>query len=384
MSRQGHQLVSYSKGSGNAVNLLPGATVSIYLANTSTPIKVWDSATGGTSTSSTPQTTADSVGQAQFWVDTDDGYNHQDMIDIIVESGAYSRTISSIPSMGQLEVVYLTNVSAEVTTDADQGAIFIESGVAKYRPPSSGATQTIGIVQKTTESELAMQLFGIPGASFGFWSSAASGIPVTLASGNTTLHGSSATCFIYAYIGGASTATNQTYTYQTTQAASNELVSGVTLTAAQDTELVGFWHFGNSGTLSASTGTASVASPVSWGFTLIPNSYSTAAVTLGALSGITLPGPMPLQYQSAASAETIHTTSATELIMIYGGNTTATDDTAHLNVGGKEFCGTIGANGDAELLFVGLLAANVDIKGRFGGSTTASGIRVWGHQYTIA
>lgn len=71
-----------------AGNVVPNVSISIYLAGTTTPMKVWDDITGGTSTDTAPQVISDVYGLFKFYVD-DTEYDTDTLVDITVGDDTY-------------------------------------------------------------------------------------------------------------------------------------------------------------------------------------------------------------------------------------------------------------------------------------------------------
>ena len=77
---------------GNAVD---GASVSVYLAGTSTPAIVYPTKTSNQGNSTVPQLYSRENGSVVFWLDSND-YDYGQLFDIVVQKGTFSWTLNDV------------------------------------------------------------------------------------------------------------------------------------------------------------------------------------------------------------------------------------------------------------------------------------------------
>jgi len=78
-----------------AGNVVSGASVSVYLAGTTTPANVYTSPSGGTGNSTPPQLTTGQDGVVEFWLEHSE-YSYGQLFKLVVESGSLSKTIDNV------------------------------------------------------------------------------------------------------------------------------------------------------------------------------------------------------------------------------------------------------------------------------------------------
>jgi len=78
-----------------AGNTVDGASVSVYLAGTSTPAIVYPTKTSSQGNSTPPQVTSALDGSVVFWLDSND-YSYGQLFDIVVQKGGFSFSLSDV------------------------------------------------------------------------------------------------------------------------------------------------------------------------------------------------------------------------------------------------------------------------------------------------
>jgi len=119
----------------DAGNILIGADVSVYLAGTSTPAKVWDAPSGGNSYNEAPQIITNTNGIYEFWVDTED-YPVTQQFRIVATYGNMTYDEDNVRIFPFSEIILTEDQNQKVYVDAD--GVHLYAGGQTFTLPTNG------------------------------------------------------------------------------------------------------------------------------------------------------------------------------------------------------------------------------------------------------
>jgi len=118
-------------------NVVDSASISVYLAGTSTPAVVYPTRTSNQGNNTPPQVSSSQDGSVVFWLDSND-YNYGQLFDIVVQKDNFSLTLSDV------QIIVWDAVNA-VKLDGQDGSYYLDrANHTGTQPPNTISPQGSG------------------------------------------------------------------------------------------------------------------------------------------------------------------------------------------------------------------------------------------------